>query len=252
MSFDVGADAYGEFMGRYSEQLAAEFADLVDPSPGRWALDVGCGPGAMTSVLTDRLGAGFVTAIDPSPSFVSAVRDRLPDVRVEQAAAERLPFPDDSFDLTVAQLVVHFMTEPTVGIREMARVTVPGGTVAACVWDHAGEHGPLATFWRAARDLDPGVRDESGLPGVRSGHLLELFASAGLTGARQTTLTVRASFADVDAWWQPFTLGVGPAGAYVQTLDPDRRRRLRSRCSELLPTGPFEIDAAAWAVVAHS
>ena len=250
MSFDVGADAYGEFMGRYSEPLAVEFVDLVGPSSGQRALDVGCGPGALTSVLADRLGADSVAAIDPSPSFVQAARQRLPDVRIEQAAAEQLPFADHAFDLTVAQLVVHFMAEPTVGIGEMARVTRPGGVVAACVWDYAGARGPLSTFWQAARDLDPKVQDESNLPGVRDGHLVALFQHVGLTRVRQATLTVRASFTDVAGWWQPFTLGVGPAGAYVQALDADQRDRLQTRCSELLPAGPFELDATAWASVA--
>ena len=220
-------------------------------APGQRALDVGCGPGALAAVLVDRLGARAVTAVDPSASFVSAARLRLPDVRVEQAPAEQLPFADDSFDLALAQLVVHFLSEPTVGISEMARVTRPGGFVAACVWDHAGGRGPIATFWRAARELDPGVADESDLPGARDGHLVELFAQAGLAPARQTTLTVRASFADADAWWQPYTLGVGPAGAYVQTLDPDHRNSLRARCAQLLPSGPFHIDATAWAAVAR-
>ncbi len=251
MTFDVGADAYGEFMGRYSEPLAAEFGALVEAGPGQSALDVGCGPGALTSVLVGRLGAGSVTAIDPSASFVSAVRRRLPDVRVEQTTAERLPFADDSFDLALAQLVVNFMSEPVVGIGEMARVTRPGGVVAACLWDHAGGRGPLSTFWRAARDVDPNVHDESDLPGVRDGDLVEMFGQAGLAHARQTTLTVRAAFADVGAWWHPFTLGVGPAGAYVRTLDPDHRDRLRRRCEQLLPTGPFHVDATAWAAVAR-
>ena len=252
MSFDVGADAYGEFMGRFSEPLAVRFDALIDARPGQRALDVGCGPGALTSALVHRLGAASVVAVDPSSSFVSAARRRLPGVRVEQATAEHLPFADDSFDLAVAQLVVHFMTEPVPGIREMARVTRPGGVVAACVWDHAGAQGPLATFWQAARDLDPGVHDESALPGVRDGHLVELFEHAGLAHARQTTLTVQASFADVAAWWQPFTLGVGPAGAYVQTLDAGHRERLRSRCAQLLPAGPFTVDATAWVAVAQA
>lgn len=251
MSFDVGAEAYGEFMGRYSEPLANEFAELVEAGPGQRALDVGCGPGALTSVLVRRLGADSVTAVDPSASFVSAARRRLPDVRVEQAVAEQLPFAEDSFDLALAQLVVHFMTAPVVGIGEMARVTRPGGVVAACVWDHAGGRGPLSTFWRAARDVDPNTYDESDLPGVRDGHLVELFEQAGLAHATQTTLTVRAAFADVDAWWHPYTLGVGPAGAHVQTLDPDHLDRLRRRCAELLPTGPFQVVANAWAVVAR-
>ena len=167
MSFEVDAAAYGEFMGRYSEPLAVQFADYAEARSGQRALDVGCGPGALTAVLVERLGAQAVTAVDPSASFVSAIGHRLPDVDVRQARAERLPFPDGAFDLVLAQLVVHFLDDPSAGIAEMARVTRPGGVVAACVWDHAGSLGPLGVFWRAARDLDPNARDESAMPGTR-------------------------------------------------------------------------------------
>jgi SAM-dependent methyltransferase len=251
MSFNVGADSYGRYMGRYSEPLANRFAALVDARQGQRALDVGCGPGALTAVLAERLGAGSVAAVDPSASFVAAARVRLPDVEVHLAQAEHLSFADDEFDLTMAQLVVHFMTEPAAGIAEMARVTRTGGVVAACVWDHAGGHGPLSLFWRAVHDLDPDARDESGLAGARDGHLVELFAGAGLD-ATQTTLTVQASFPDAEAWWEPFTLGVGPAGAYVAALGVEEREELRAHCAELLPNGPFVIDAAAWTAIAHA
>lgn len=251
MSFEVDASAYGEFMGRYSEPLAAEFAAFVKADPGQRALDVGCGHGALTAVLVDRLGAQAVVAVDPSSAFVSALRHRLPDVDVRQARAEQLPFPDESFDLVLAQLVVPFMDDPRAGIAEMARVARPGGVVAACVWDHAGGLGPLATFWRAVHDLDPDARDESAQPGAREGHLLELFQSAGLHRGEQAMLTVSAPFDDADAWWRPFTLGVGPAGSYVAALTPQQRDTLRARCAELLPPGPFTVEAAAWTVTAR-
>lgn len=251
MSFDVGADAYDRFMGRYSEPLAARFLTLVDARPGHRTLDVGCGPGALTAALVTHLGPDSVVALDPSESFVSAARIRLPGVDIRQARAEDLPFPDDTFDLTLAQLVVHFMAEPETGIAEMARVTRPGGIVSACVWDHAGGLGPLATFWRAVRDIDPNARDESDLAGAREGQLVELFEQAGLRRVQQTTLTVTAAFTDFDAWWQPFTLGVGPAGAYVAALDPDHRQHLRARCAQLLPTGPIDIEATAWTALAR-
>ena len=243
MSFDVPADAYGNFMGRYSEPLGPEFATLVGAERGQGALDVGCGPGALTAVLVQRLGAGSVRAIDPSASFVSAARARLPGVDIRQAAADALPFADHEFDLVLAQLVVHFMPDPVAGIAEMARVARPGGVVAACVWDNGGGLGPLATFWRAVHDLDPSALDEAGRPGSRDGHLVELFTSAGLLNVEQHTLTVQASFADFDAWWRPFTTGVGPAGAYVATLDPSHVDDLRDHCRDLLPTAPFVVDA---------
>src|SRR4051794_10540102 len=180
MTFDVSADAYGRFMGRYSEQLAVPFADLADVRPGHRVLDVGSGPGALTAVLVQRLGSGAVAAVDPSPSFVAASRDRLPDVDVQQGTAEHLPYADDTFDRVLAQLVVQFMTDPVEGLRDMARVAVPGGVVAACVWDHGGGQGPLSLFWRAVRDLDHTSPGESERPGSQEGGLAELARAAGL------------------------------------------------------------------------
>ena len=252
MTFNVAADAYDRFMGRFSEPLAAEFAQAARVEPGQRALDVGCGPGALTAQLVDRLGAGAVSAVDPSAPFVAAVRTRLPGVDVRCAAAERLPFPDSSFDLAVAQLVVHFMADPVAGLSEMARVTRPGGLVVACVWDHAGGSGPLAAFWRAARDLDAEVRDESELAGAREGHLAELCEEAGLQDIEPMALTVTIPFTTFDDWWEPFELGVGPAGAYVAQLDQEQRDRLRSRCAELMPRPPFDIAASAWCVRARA
>ncbi len=247
MSFEVSADAYMRFMGQYSEPLAPRFADLAGIGDGQRVLDVGCGPGALTAELVHRVGAASVSAVEPSATFAAAVRERLPGVEVCQSAAEQLPFPCGTFDAALAQLVVHFMADPVRGLREMRRVTRPGGMVAACVWDHAGSRGPLAAFWSAVSELDPAADDESDLAGVREGHLASLFTQAGLDRAHVTALTVRISHASFDQWWQPFTLGVGPAGVYVASLTPDRRAALREQCRRLLPVGPVEITAVAWA-----
>jgi len=247
VSFAVAAGAYDRFMGRYSVPLAPRFAAAAGVTAGQRVLDVGCGPGALTSELTRRLGAESVTAVDPSEPFVSAARERNPGVRVERASAERLPFPTATFDAALAQLVVHFMPDPVAGIREMARVTRPGGVVAACVWDHAGGGGPLGTYWDAARELDPAVEDESRLAGAREGHLTELFAAAGLHEVEETDLDVAVAHPSFDEWWAPFTLAVGPAGSYAAGLTPKRRALLRERCRALLPPAPFVITAHAWA-----
>jgi SAM-dependent methyltransferase len=248
MSFDVGADAYGQFMGRYSEPLAVQFAELAGVSAGQRVLDVGSGPGALTAELVRRAGPHAVSAVEPSASFAAAVRERLPTVDVRRSPAEQLPFPDSAFDVTMAQLVVHFMTDPAAGLREMGRVTRPGGVISACVWDHAGGRGPLSAFWRAVLDLDPAADDESGLAGVREGHLAELFTQAGLGRPQVNTLTVRVRYASFAHWWEPFTLGVGPAGSYVAALAPQRRAALREQCQRGLGAGPVEVSATAWAV----
>ena len=247
MTFTVAAEAYDRFMGRYSVPLAPRFADLADLSAGARVLDVGCGPGALTSELVRRLGADAVTAVDPSEPFVEAARARHPGVTVGRASAEELPYDDGSFDAALAQLVVHFMKDPVGGLREMTRVTKRGGAVAACVWDHAGGGGPLSLLWDAAHELDAGVADESQLAGAREGQRGELFAAAGLRDVEETSLVVDVEHESFEAWWEPMTLGVGPAGAYVAGLDADSRAELRERCRERLPRAPFTVSARAWA-----
>jgi SAM-dependent methyltransferase len=249
MSFDVAAEAYGAFMGRWSEPLAGLFADRLDLAPGQRVLDVGCGPGALTAVLAERIGAEHVVAVDPSESFVASIASRLPGVDVRRASAEALPLADDSVDVAAAQLVVHFMSDPGAGLREMARVTRPGGVVAACVWDNAGDTGPLSLFWHAVHTLDPGALGESQLPGSRQGDLERRFADAGLRDVQGSTLTVHRTFADLDEWWEPFTYGVGPSGEYVKAQTEDRRREIRARCAQLLPEAPFELAATAWCAI---
>ncbi len=251
MSFDVAAGDYCRFMGRYSEPLAVSFVEESEVRPGHRALDVGCGPGALTARLVARLGEEQVAAIDPSPLFVAAVRARCPGVDIREGSAEQLPFPDDSFDVTLAQLVVHFMTDPVAGLQEMRRVTRSAGRVAACVWDHAGGGSPLTTFWTAVRDLDGTAQTESELAGARQGHLLQLFEAAGLRDPEELTLTVDVPFASFEDWWQPYTLGVGPAGAYVAQLTSGAQEALAARCAELLPPAPFTVTASAWCVRAR-
>jgi SAM-dependent methyltransferase len=247
MSFDVAADAYDRFMGRYSGPLAPQLADLAEIRAGQRVLDVGCGPGALTSELVARLGADAVAAADPSEPFVRAARERHAGVEVAVAPAEDLPFGDDAFDAALAQLVVPFMADPAAGLAEMKRVTRSGGIVAACVWDHGGGQSPLSAFWRAVLEVDPGAHDESGMPGTSEGHLAALFEAAGLRDVEDDALYVRREHASFEEWWEPFTLGVGPAGTYVAGLDAAAGAELRERCRVLQPDGPFTVTARAWA-----
>jgi SAM-dependent methyltransferase len=247
VSFAVAADAYDRFMGRYSMPLAPQLADLAGVETGQVVLDVGCGPGALTAELVERLGPSAVSAVDPSESFVAAARERYPEVRVRRAAAEQLPFEDQSFDAVLAQLVVHFMKDPVMGLGEMARVTRQQGVVAACVWDHAGGKGPLSVFWEVAHELDPDMEDESQFAGASEGHLAQLFQGAGLHQIEETVLTVNVEHPSFDEWWEPYTLGVGPAGSYTAGLDAMRQAELREACRNMLPPAPFVVTAKAWA-----
>ncbi|HEX5014796.1 MAG TPA: class I SAM-dependent methyltransferase [Candidatus Limnocylindrales bacterium] len=247
MSFNVAAESYDRFMGIWAQQLARPFADFAGVASGMRVLDVGCGPGALTTELVARTGADHVAAVDPSPTFVAAARERLPGVDVRQAPAEELPFSAETFDAAVAQLVVHFMAHPVTGLREMARVTLPGGPVAACVWDFGGQRGPLGPFWEAAHAVEHAVVDESHLAGARRGHLSELLRAAGLRAVVEEELAVSRGYDSFEAWWEPFTRGVGPGGAYVASLAPEQVEVFRERCRAELPAGSFSLDAVAWA-----
>jgi SAM-dependent methyltransferase len=241
----TAADAYDRFMGRYSELLAPAMADLGRVSRDTRVVDVGCGPGALTAELVRRTGAASVAAADPSEPFVAAVRRRYPGVDARVAPAESLPFPDSSFDSALAQLVVHFMRDPVAGLREMARVTRRGGTVAACVWDSLGR-GPVSEFWRAAREIAP-TTGEDERAGVKEGHLAQLFGDAGLRDVESSEVWARLALPSFDAWWGPFELGVGPVGAFVAGLDAGRRADLRERARARMPQGPFVHEVRAWA-----
>ena len=234
--FDVGADKYDRFMGRYAMPLAPKFADFAGVEAGQRVVDVGCGPGALTAELLRRLDPGAVAAVEPSDPFVAAARQRHPDVDIRQAVAEDLPFPDDEFDVALAQLVVHFMDDPVKGIGEMARVTRPGGTVAACVWDHAGGIGPLSQFWNAVHRVDP---DAAGrVPAWRAparGISRSFSARRACATSRTRRSTVSVEHASFEAWWEPFTFGVGPPGVYVAQLDGEQLARLREAHATSFP-----------------
>jgi SAM-dependent methyltransferase len=247
MGFDLPGAAYDRFMGRYSEPLAHRFLAWLGPRVGRQVLEVGCGPGALTARLTDLLGAGAVQAVDPSEQFLESLRLRLPDVATRRATADHLPFPDDAFDSAVAQLVVHFLPDPVAGLVEMKRVTRADGWVAVSTWDLAGGRAPISPMWRAARDLDPSVRGEEMRPGTARGELASLLTEAGLAEVSEAELVVTVKHPTFEEWWEPYLLGVGPAGDYVAGLDDEHRTALRERCRELLPTPPFAVDAVVWA-----
>jgi ubiquinone/menaquinone biosynthesis C-methylase UbiE len=129
MEFTAAADKYDRFMGRYTRTLAPALVKAAEIGDGMRVLDVGCGPGGLASVLADRVGGANVAAIDPAPQFAQACRERNPDADVRTGVAEELPWEDGTFDATLASLVVAFMKDADRGVREMARVTKPGGTV---------------------------------------------------------------------------------------------------------------------------
>lgn len=247
MTFDVAGDAYDRFMGRYSRPLAARFADWLEVAPGQRAVDVGCGPGALTGVLVERLGADHVRAVDPSAPFVEACRERFPGVDVRPGAAESLPFEDATCDVAAACLVVHFMTDPVAGVAEMRRVTRTGGRVGATVWDLAGSRAPMWPLWEAVAELQPEHPGEREFPGGSRESLVDILTTAGLGDVDSVELEVTVRHPSFEEWWEPYLHGVGPAGEAVAALGPDGRRRLEEVLRRRLGDGPFDLTAVAYA-----
>jgi SAM-dependent methyltransferase len=251
VTFAASRGAYDAFMGRYADRLAPHLIAFAGVQPGDGVLDVGCGPGSLTEALGEVVGPEHVAAVEPSESFAAATAERVPAADVQVGAAESLPWPADTFDVALAQLVVNFMADADAGVAEMRRVVRPGGTVAACTWDYSGGMTMLRTFWDAALSLDPDTPDEART--MRYNHpdvLRKLWLGAGLEAVENDALVVETSYLDFDDFWEPFTGGVGPAGVYVSSLDPDRRAALREECRRRLgePVGAFTLSAKAWAV----
>jgi SAM-dependent methyltransferase len=226
-TFQTPAGAYDRHIGRYGRELARSLIDTAGLRPGDRALDVGCGPGALTSELAALLGAEHVAAVDPSAPFAEA------------------------FDHALSQLVVNFMTDPPAGVREMLRVTRPGGTVTAAVWDYAGEMTLLRRFWDAAVSLDQSAGDHDegrSMPFCTPAELGELWSEAGLAEVRVTPVVVAAGYDDFEDLWQPLELGVAPSGAYATSLAPEPRMALKAELRRRLGVGtePFRLTARAW------
>jgi SAM-dependent methyltransferase len=250
----ASAGAYDRYIGRYGAPLADALIAFAGVAPGMRALDVGCGPGALTAKLAELLGPENVSAADPSKPFAEVCSARLPGVTVVIAPAEALPFEDDAFDVALSQLVVNFMTDARAGVGELARVTRRGGTVASCVWDYAGEMTLLRAYWDAAHEVAPeraAAFDEGTMMRWCSEPELEgLWRDVGLQDVRTAPLVVEAAYADFEDLWAPLPTGIGPAGAFCASLDDDDRFALHDAFKRRLGVGDgaFELTARAWAV----
>jgi ubiquinone/menaquinone biosynthesis C-methylase UbiE len=245
--FASPAEHYDRFMGRYTVPLARALADEVGVVEGMKVVDVGCGPGGLTAELADRVGAQSVAAIDPAEQFVAACSRRNPDADVRQGVAEALPWEDDVFDAALSCLVIAFMKDADAGLREMARVTRPGGKLGVCMWDIAGGGMTmLRLFWSAMKSVKPDVGGEQRLAGIAEGDIAERLTRAGLRDVAGGALEVSVRYSGFEDFWEPFTLGVGPAGQAFASLDDDQKDTVRQAIREQLPTGSFSLDARSW------
>lgn len=251
------AEGYEHYMGRWSRRIAARFIEWLDPPAGADWLEVGCGTGALTEAILDGTAPRSVRAIDPSRAFIAHASSRIRDERVqfEEAEVRDLPAAGAAVDIVASALVLNFIADRPAALAGMRRRLRQGGLLSFYVWDYPGGGiGFIDAFWKAAAEVDPRatVLDESRRFPFCSRHGLQaLCREAGLRAPAIEPIGTQIVFRDFEAFWQPFTLGAGPAPGYCAGLADDHRAAVKARLAHRLGTsGPLHFRARAWAVKA--
>ena len=250
--------SYDHYMGRWSRRIAAKFvAWLAPPRDVAW-LEIGCGTGALTATILAECAPRSILAIDPSQEFVAYARSAIDDARArfEVADARKLPAKDASIDVVTSALVLNFIPDRPSALAETRRVLKPNGLLSFYVWDYPGGGiGFIDAFWKAAAEVDPraGALDEGKrFPFCTRDGLAEICRDADFRSVAVEPIEIETVFPDFGAFWQPFTLGAGPAPGYCVNLAEDHRAALKARLADALGTdGPIRLIARAWAVKAH-
>lgn len=250
------SDAYEQFMGRWSRQLAPLLVKFAGVKAGESVLDVGSGTGALAFAIAEAVPSTRVTGVDPSSAYVKYAQTRTAGdrVRFQVGDAQALDMADGTFDKVLSLLVMNFIPDPATALREMRRVTGRGGVVAAAVWDYGDGMQMLRVFWDEAVVLDAAIaaRDERHMPLCRRGELAALWRAGGLEHVEEQPIAIQLSFTSFDDYWRPFLGGQGPAGAYAASLPEPRRAALETRLRRRLlgsrDDGPITLQARAWAV----
>ena len=251
------AEAYERFMGRWSRMLAPLLVDFAGLRDAGHVLDVGSGTGALAFSIAEQKVHCQVVGIDPSEEYVHYANGRNPfsaRVKYQVGDAQSLAFPDAMFDHSLSLLVFNFIPDRQKALREVRRVTKPGGCVSAAVWDYGAGMRMLRAFWDAVVAVDPAAAklDESRMPLCRAGELGEFWKQNGFERVEERPLDIVMRFESVADCWDAFLLGQGPAGAYVRNADEGRRQAIREdvkhRLALVSEDTPFSLAARAWAV----
>ena len=248
--------AYEPYVGRWSRLVAREFLTWLALPPSAHWLDVGCGTGALSETILAQTSPAAVHGTDPSEGYLALAREQVRDARVqfEVGDARQLPITTAAYDVVVSGLVLNFIPDLTAGLAETVRVTKPGGTVAAYVWDYAGKMELMRYFWDAAVALKPEARERDEgrrFPICRPEPLRNLFGAAGLHEIEVRAIDVPTHFRDFADYWSPFLGGQFPAPDYAMSLSEEDRTALRERLRATLPFSndrTIRLIARAWAV----
>jgi len=253
----ANAEAYERFMGRWSRLVAPLLVHFTGIPDAGEVLDVGSGTGSLAFSIAKLKVHSHVFGIDPSKEYVEYANSQnsFPDrVSFQIGDAQQLRFPDATFQTSVSLLVFNFIPDTKKALSEIRRVTKAGGLISAAVWDYGEGMRMLRVFWDAAASVDAaaGKHDEKHMPLCRAGELAQLWKQSGLEHVHEQPLDITMRFESFADYWDPFLLGQGPAGAYVQSINSDHRRSLRSAVNRQLSTKtsdePFALTARAWAV----
>jgi ubiquinone/menaquinone biosynthesis C-methylase UbiE len=247
---------YERFMGRWSRLLAPSFIAFAGVENGQRVLDVGTGTGSVAAAVEAGMPASEIVGIDPSAGFIAYAQKNAKSARsrFEVGDGQALNFKDASFDHTLALLVMNFIPDHDKAIAEMRRVTRAQGGVSACVWDYDAGMQMLRFFWDEAVALDPAIepKDERHMKLSHQGQLGDLWRKAGLINVKEAPLVINQAYSSFNDYWEPFTKGAGPGGAFVVSLPEDRRQQLEARMRKRLlgdaRDGPFTLTARAWCV----
>lgn len=248
--------AYEPYVGRWSRLVARQFLTWLAIRPGTCWLDIGCGTGALSQTILEVSSPQLVVGVDPSQGYLAFAREQIQDTRTDflLGDAQALPVSSSAYDIVVSGLVLNFIPHPSQALREMVRAVRKGGTVAAYVWDYAGQMQLMRSFWNAAVALDPaaGTLDEGQrFPLCQPEPLRQLFQTAQLRKVEVRSIDVPTTFRDFDDYWSPFLGGQGPPPGYAMSLSEERRVALRDHLRATLPIaadGSLHLIARAWAV----
>jgi len=253
MTYSDTYSQYDYFMGRWSRRVAALFLKNIDTKTGLNWLDVGCGVGTLTQIISEKYSPSTMIGIDPLETSIQAAKNHPhhTDIQFELGNAQNLPFEDLSFDAVVSGLMIKFVTDKAKAISEMKRVTRVGGIVALYDWDMASNMNTTRHFWSAVEDttpVDQSTSTTTGTPIAEANTLKNYFEESGLNNVQQKTLSFTTCFRDLDDYWKPITTNSQNVGRFYKKMSDEHRNAVYEKLKETLPfkkDGSIQFESRA-------